>query len=365
MQPNAGAASRYLAEQIRAHRQRHGLALNDLTALTDTGGIPVGLERLTSIESAAGSPVTLEEATTLAQALDIDLSDLVAAPVVAPRRRPTIALFTARPEEYDALAALIDDPIEYTDDRPPRAALLGRLPAEGGQHAVALVMAARADMNLTAAMATMPIRFESISYMIISGLADGLPTPLRRHGIALGDVVVAAEGVIDKTHVVALPDGELYFGAADAPQPASLFRQESRGDTNGLRQPHLFDQALNRSLAALAGDRPQPTHRPTVHLGAIAASEVNQLDGNMDKLAVTVRAIEREDSDILRAQGLTHAPPWLLVRGISRIHGQPDTPQWRPYAAAAAAAYVAALLARIRPLQPDGGKPYAAPLSFE
>jgi len=304
-------------------------------------------------------------------------------------RQPVIGLVTALPEEFAAMASLIDDEKPWSVAGDPAGYVCGTIPSAlpGRPHAVVLTLLTETGTNWAAtAVANMLRSFESVDQVLMVGIAAGVPAPGDPHRhVRLGDVVVATWGIVDYDHVVDRP-GRVTLRQG-FPQPSALLAQRVKGLAAGElqgRRPWEDDlTVLLERLPAFA--RPDPTtdrlyapdttsarllrhpnlaasgHRagvPKVHEGRIGSANRSLRNAaRRDELAreFDLRAIEMEGSGI-GSSAFAGGRDWLVVRGISDYGDQRLGHLWRPYASAVAAAYTRALLRRCPPITPHGGR---------
>lgn len=304
-------------------------------------------------------------------------------------RRPVLGLVTALPEEYAAMASLIDGAEECSVAGDPADYVRGTMPSAAHRrpHHVVLTLLTETGTNWAAnGVANMLRSFESIDQVLMVGVAAGVPAPREPHRhVRLGDVVVATWGIVDYDHVVDRPGG--VSPRQGFPQPSAFLAQRVRGLAAGElcgRRP--WEQELAVLLRRLPGfARPDPAtdrvfvhgpaksravrhpdpsasgHRegmPKVHEGRIGSANRSLRNaGRRDALAreYDLRAIEMEGSGI-GSSAFASGRDWLVVRGISDYGDQRMGWLWRPYASAVAAAYTRALLRRCPPITPHGGR---------
>jgi nucleoside phosphorylase len=320
------------------------------------------------------------------------LADLRSTAAVARARthpQPVIGLLTALPEEFAAMASLIEDAEELHVAGDPAGYVCGTIPSAlpGRSHPVVLTLLTDIGNNWAAtAVANMLRSFESVDQVLMVGIAAGVPAPGDPHRhVRLGDVVVATWGIVDYDHVVDRPGGVTL--RQGFPQPSALLAQRVKGLAAGelqgrrpwedelavlLRRLPDFarpDAATDRLYAHHgARDRkvrhPDPVasgHRPgmpKVHEGRIGSANRSLRNAaRRDELAreFDLRAIEMEGSGI-GSSAFAGGRDWLVVRGISDYGDQRLGRLWRPYASAVAAAYTRALLRRCPPITPHGGR---------
>jgi nucleoside phosphorylase len=309
-------------------------------------------------------------------------------------RRPVIGLLTALPEEFAAMASLIDGGEEWSVAGDHAEYLCGTMPSAspGRPHPVVLTLLTETGTNWAAtAVANMLRSFESVDQVLMVGIAAGVPTPVEPHRhVRLGDVVVATWGIVDYDHVVDRPGGvSLRQGF---PQPSALLAHRVKALAAGeLQGRRPWEEELAVVLGRLPGfARPDPaTDRVYAHDGA-DASEVRHPDlvasghregmpkvhegrigsanrslrntARRDALAraYDLRAFEMEGSGI-GSSAFAGGRDWLVVRGISDYGDHRLGRLWRPYASAVAAAYTRTLLRRCPPITPHGGRVGGSP----
>lgn len=301
-------------------------------------------------------------------------------------RRPTFAVVTALPEEFAAVRAALDNPVDYPVARDRSRYLLGTMPSSSGApHTVVATLAPDAGNDLAAAASTNVARsFHTVNCVVMVGIAAGVPRPGTpdRH-VRLGDVVVATWGVVDFDHVDQRPEG--VYLRAGMPQPSTLLKgsaqilraEEESGarpwETEIARIVHALPQyarpAENSDVLHGTGSPVEViTHpnrtlsgrrdgQPQIHHGLIGSSDRSLRDGRVrDSLAqlYQLSALEMEGKGIANASAL-NGVEWFVVRGISDYGDVFTDETWRRYAAAAAAAYTRALLGCTPSLDPRGG----------
>jgi nucleoside phosphorylase len=307
---------------------------------------------------------------------------------------PAVALVTAMPEEYAAMAELLDDAAERTIDGDDAPYLAGSLPSAGGgpPHSVVLTMlGGTGTIDAGANVAHLLRSFPSVREVLMVGITAGVPSPGNpgQH-VRLGDIVVATWGVIDYDHVVDRPAGVSL--RVSPPSPSYLLsRRAGMLEAGVLRfDSRPWEAELDRLIASLpAFDRPdadtdilydsdapdaQPIEHPTldasghrpgrpkVHLGRIGSANRSLRNARVrDELAARhgLRAVEMEGSGLAWA-AYASARSWLVIGGISDYGDSRMGTQWRRYASAVAAAYTRALLGSCPTIEP-AGRPSAQP----
>lgn len=272
-------------------------------------------------------------------------------------------------EEYGPLEMIPGDAHTYT---------LGRI----GSHKVviACMSAGRIGMVSAASVATHLLRtFPHIRLSLMVGIGAGLPNPDT--DVRLGDVVVSQPtkghaGVVQYDMGKAFDEGRFEIrGWVDAPSDVmlqALSKLQSRHIRKEPEFPQYIAQMLHRNphmAAAFArpdaeddvrspdvakrtmlGDQDSPTHRqprdaPMAYYGLIASG--NQVIASVEKANWIESMIGGEDRVLcldMEAAGLMNDFRCLIIRGISDYADSLKNDRWRPYAAAAAAAYAKELL---------------------
>ena len=297
---------------------------------------------------------------------------------------PTIGIVTALPEEYAAMQAMIDDPqpVWIRGDRGHY--VRGRVPIEGSDlsHFVVLTLLSdTGNTNASEAVAHLIRSFPSIDQVLMVGIAAGIPSPRQpQQHVRLGDIVVAAWGIVDFDHVVDRPEGRALRQTFPSPSPllgqyAKVLAAEEKAGRRPWEAPlesllttlpHFARPAADTDVlyasdakAAKRIPHPDPAvsgHRPglpKVHYGLIGSSDRSLRNAAVrDELAAKhgMRAIEMEGKGIGNA-AFAGGREWFVVRGISDYGDARMNSLWRDYASAVAAAYVRALLSRCQPIE--------------
>ncbi|HEX5204658.1 MAG TPA: hypothetical protein VFW27_32440 [Actinoplanes sp.] len=289
----------------------------------------------------------------------------------------TIGILTALPCEANAVVSLLDEVGNFHDPQDQNHYWLGTVPSTdpARPHAVTVLMMSR-DGTRSAAYycANMLRTFPGIQVVIMAGIAGGMPRPRtpERH-VRLGDIVVAADGIIDISHVRrergrAEPRGRQAAGLISQ----RLLRAARELQLEDLRDVRRWAHYLNPERSPLAVRPPADTDvlyvrdirvphpdrpggpsldgLPRVHHGVIGSGDVLMRDEDArDELAERfpdMLAIEMEGSGIA-ASTAAEDRAWFMVRGVAdyaEASGKNDL--WHPFASYAAACYVRALLER-------------------
>jgi len=299
---------------------------------------------------------------------------------------PAVGIITAMPEEYAAMAALLDETDEKNIDGDDAVYLAGTVPSADGDrpHAVVLtVLGGTANNDAAAQVAHLVRSFPSVSQVLMVGIAAGVPSPDRpdQH-VRLGDIVVSTWGIADYDHVVDRPEGD--EPRMVPPRPSYLLVKQARMlEANELLHGHRrWEDELDRLIGLLpayarpddgtdvlyvsdepgAERRPHPAPalsghrpgRPKVHSGRIGSANRSLRNARVrDELANRhlLRAIEMEGAGVAWST-FAASRHWLIVRGISDYGDSRMATGWRKYASAVAAAYTRALLGRCPPIEP-------------
>lgn len=288
---------------------------------------------------------------------------------------PVFGILTALPEELAAVRSFIDAPQRASVEGDRADYVAGTMPSadSGRPHVVALTLLGETGNDAAASACANLLRsYPSVRYLLMAGIAAGIPDPGRpeRH-VRLGDIVVA-RGIAEYDSVRDFDDGSVFRRAF--PPPSPLLQRRARmlqaGEMTGDRpwegllavQARLFPRfgrppesadvlhssdgsgPVRHPDMALSGHRPG---RPKVHHGLIASGDRSLRSARKrDEIAAccNVLAVEMEGKG-LGNSGFYEGAEWFTVRGISDYGDRHVTTAWRAYASMAAAAYVRALLA--------------------
>jgi nucleoside phosphorylase len=289
-------------------------------------------------------------------------------PADRPAPGPTFGLVTVLPEELHAMRSMLDGsrPVGVANDR--ATYLTGTLPAAGSDAVHRVVLTMSGDVGTSpaaAACADLARSFPTVGFLVMLGIAAGVPR--RRPGpqVLLGDIVVGTWGVVDYDHVRELPGGPVLRQPFPRPSPylvraTAMLRAEAMAGRRTWEP--LLEAAGGSDPMARRPRTPQRDGRllPAVHHGRIGSGDRSLSNPRVrDEIAERygIVAFEMEGAGVGRSSVLAGVE-WLVVRGVSDFGG-PDAPAspWRPYASFAAAAYVRAMLGQCRPVGPRGGQP--------
>jgi nucleoside phosphorylase len=311
----------------------------------------------------------------------------------SPSPVPVFGIITALPEEFAAMRALIDGPerVNIPGDRADY--VLGTAPSldPARPHRVVVSLLGATGNSAAAESCANLIRsFESVSCVLMVGIAAGIPAPRRpEQHVRLGDIVVATAGIVDYDHIDDKAGGPVL--REPFPQPSPLLVRRARWlqaeEKSGIRP---WEQWIQRGESALPGFARPPAdtdlvyasdqatrpaqhpdmtlsgHRagwPKVHYGPIGSADRSLRNARRrDQLTGRhgLRAIEMEGAGIGKAS-FAGGLEWLVVRGISDYGDRRVTRRWRNYACLVAAAYTRALLAECPPVAARGGHSDAVP----
>nr|WP_221382614.1 CATRA conflict system CASPASE/TPR repeat-associated protein [Actinoplanes polyasparticus] len=397
--------TRYLLSAAKGHYERRvldetALELTDpswIEALSDAAAI-AGENMAQSLVAAGGpadprtGPLSADfrAVTTMQRQIDLDRRHTARSRAHAATYdgQPTIGLVTALPQEFAAMSALLDNPADKPIKGDRAMYRLGTLPSADPNrpHEVVLTLLAETGNDAAAYGGAHLVRsFPSVDHLVMVGIAAGVPRTAdpARH-VRLGDIVVAGWDIVDFDHIVDRPGGperrqdfprrsDLLAGRVKllvsgeilgcTPWDAHLDRliekhsvfSRPAADTDVVYSgDDDFAEPVPHPDLELSGHRPG---RPKVHEGQIGSSDRSMRNASArDEFARqhNLVAIEMEGKGIGRA-GHADGRDWFVVRGISDYGDRWTNNVWRPYASAAAAAYVRALLEVCPPLDPHGG----------
>lgn len=298
--------------------------------------------------------------------------------------KPRFGLLTALPKEFVAVKACVDNPHIVT--MPGRGAgrryTLGTVPAAGGgQHQI---VATLADMgtNIASARAALLLQhFRSVQYVLMIGIAGGVPWPEKAdEHVRLGDIVVSGPDGVVQYDFVKETVTEIIHRNPPRPPASALLEIVRSFQADELEGHRPWDQHLDRVMGRLGIVRPHSKldvlvsavdpkerirhprdakrvlRRPRVFVGAIASANTLLKDSKRREALRNrfgVKAVEMEGAGIADATW-THEAGYLVVRGVCDYCDSNKGDAWQSYAAAAAAAYVRALLEAIPIEKTDG-----------
>jgi nucleoside phosphorylase/tetratricopeptide (TPR) repeat protein len=281
---------------------------------------------------------------------------------------PTIGVLTALPKECAAVRVMLENECRAHCD----GFYLGEVSSEAGIHRVAVGLLLDMGNNSAAIAAARMLReFPTVQDIIMCGIAGGVPKPGDvEHDVRLGDIVVSdRHGIVQYDLVKERPNGSKEHRHPPRPPSPRLLQavrhlrtEEEMGRrpweellplganvADGLRPADNLD-ARGRAVKYPA-DPPRRAGLPRVFHGTVAAS--NTLLKNprhRDYLGKTfgVKCVEMEGSGVADATW-SEGAGYLVVRGICDFCDKHKGDYWHGAAAIAAAAYVRALIASMRP----------------
>lgn len=289
--------------------------------------------------------------------------------------RPAFGVITALPEEFGAMRAMINGGrrLPVTDDRADYVA--GTVPsADPDQsHQVVLTLLAETGNDAAASACANLLRsFPSVRYLLMVGIAAGVPRPASPQvHVRLGDIVVGTWGIVEYDSVQDQAEGAVLRRTFPPASPMlerrarMLQADEKLGirpweewiagkeqELPGFERPPTETNVLYVSDKALdPAEHPDPErsgHRPDwpkVHYGRIGSGDRSlRSAAKRDEIAerYDVIAIEMESKGLGNA-AFSLGVEWLAIRGISDYGDARVTPRWRNYAALVASAYTRAL----------------------
>jgi len=278
-----------------------------------------------------------------------------------------IAVVCALPVEFAAAATIFAaQPTESPAGADPNSYSVATLRARtGGTHELVLVLMPEMSNNYAAAVTAHLMRsYSDIGFVIMCGIAAGIPTPRNAEThVRLGDVVTVSEGGViqyDKGRQV----GQHFEQRGNSAKPSArllgiskrLEAMHMTGDFPWEQYLHLGERIPNGSRPSartdrlLTGRHPRGDARrpsvPRIHSGAIGSANLLMRNATMrDDLAkrFSIKAIEMEASGLADAAWLSDVP-YFIVRGVCDYADSLKNDRWHAYAAVAAASYVRALI---------------------
>ena len=286
----------------------------------------------------------------------------------------TIGIITALPLEYATVRVMLEkqDTISVPGTGAGRRYVISEIPSnQGGEHTVVLSLAGKGN-NIAAARATLLLEhFENVKYLIMVGIAGGVPNPEKpKEHVRLGDIVVSDDrGIIqydfDKEMVVEVihqhpprpPSAKLLEAVnllmADAIMgvcPWLSFIQIGAQRLNASHPSEETDILVDSANPKIRINHPKDIERikdqPRVFRGPVASANKllnNPIKRDMLRDKFNVKAIEMEGSGVADATW-NHEEGYLVVRGICDYCDSNKGDTWQKYAAIAAAGYVRALI---------------------
>ncbi|GAA4674326.1 phosphorylase family protein [Phytohabitans rumicis] len=295
--------------------------------------------------------------------------------MIAPAR-VTIGIITPLPIECAAMRALIDAPAPVRIPGDGNHYEIGTIPSTepARPHVVTItVLPEDGNRNAAAICAHMLRSFRSVRVVVMCGIAGGVPaySDHERH-VRLGDVVVAAKGIVDYDHVRTV-DGVDHLRRYVGGLSTDLLRAQRQLEVQAIAGTRPWEQTLTAAMTTRFArphaasdilyvdgaahphppDASRPADLPRVHAAAIGSADRLLRDAvRRDELAARygIRAVEMEASGVAVAAGL-QGIGWYVVRGIADYcDNATKNDAWHPYASFVAAAYLRALLGACHPL---------------
>lgn len=295
----------------------------------------------------------------------------------------TIGILTALPRECAAVRRMLQGEVRWKAEGEGggRDYYIGEVPSDGGAaHVVAVALLQDMGNNSAALRAQALLHhFPKVRHLVMCGIAGGVPQPGEpEHDVRLGDIVVSNRGgVVQYDLVKEHPDGKEDHRHPPRPPSPELLDAARHLQTEEAMGNRPWEAFLAVCGRILGGERPQdnidargvevvyPPDRsrssgmPRVFHSPIAAA--NTLLKNRtrrDYLGKTfgVKAVEMEGSGVADATWFD-AAGYLVVRGICDYCDENKGDLWHGPAAAAAAAYVRALIGAMQRGSTSRGSP--------
>lgn len=298
--------------------------------------------------------------------------------------KPKIGIITALEEEYIAIKTLLKNCIkkQIPGKGGGRQYVLGEISAlNGGKHVVALVLADKGITSAAIRVTLLQEYFSTIEYIIMVGIAGGVPHPqkLKDH-VRLGDVVVSGQaGVVQYDFGKETSKG---FIPCSPPRPPSaclldaakllctaeftkkrpwikfidkVLKKINKFNYPGEKTDILYDSDTQKVIIPHPPDPNRQAGEPQIFLGPIASANILlkdplKRDELRDKFGV--KAVEMEASGIADATWILEKN-YLIVRGICDYCDDRKGDTWHGYAAVVAAAYTRALLESMQGDMPE------------
>jgi hypothetical protein len=291
---------------------------------------------------------------------------------------PTIGIVTARPEEYTATAALLDQASRDLPDQPrgkpgERGYRFGRstyrtgtMPSasQGVAHTIVVTAMTGVSEDIVAVSARRLLhRYPTIGLVVVCGIAAAVPGRNPRAHVAVGDIVVARNGFAVDDDVLTTVDGIQLRGRTVGPSRVLALAADMlmAAQASGARPWEAWLEPTRRGLPAgfrrpeepqCPPEAPRRHGRPTVHYGCIASAAGSaRAAWQREELADghDLRAMELAGRG-MRTSAFPDGLQWFVVRGIAEDATAETDCDWRPAAALAAAAVTRALLGACPPL---------------
>lgn len=279
-----------------------------------------------------------------------------------------IGIITVLDEEYNAMYRLLQEPYEYyaSAQGAGHTYVIGKLQAANhSYHTVVLCQCAGMGNNMASIKATqLMMDFKNISYIVMTGIAAGVPNPNdpEKH-IRLGDVVVSDKSGVIQYDMIKVTESGIEHRNVNIASNARLLEasKKVRRDYNGkLNEAVLATRPASETDIIHDENKNEVSHpvqnfreigKPCLFIGNIGSANIllkymkyrNEL---VDKF--NIRAFEMEGSGIADASWQGEVG-YLIVRGISDYGDSFKNDIWHEYAASAAASATCAILRQLIP----------------
>ncbi|MGE3413092.1 MAG: hypothetical protein AB7L91_12775 [Dehalococcoidia bacterium] len=285
------------------------------------------------------------------------------------RPRPEIGILTAIPREFHAVRAMFDNvaPSQSVPSyHPSRHAV--NLYEHGSIGGRSVVMAYSGQGNSASAVSATAMLddFDSITLLVMLGIAGGVPAPNDpEHHVRLGDVVISTEAVVEYDFRKLEVDNEWQRKWREKP-PAHLIDQiVNRIEHQVMNGEEPWEPLLTEVLSHIRAERPvldelhddrqvvdhptDPSRKdgvPRLHRGRIGSASIllkHPKIRDMLRDTYRIQAIEMEGAGVAEAAYRTNTP-YVVIRGIADYCDMHKNDAWHGYAAAVATAFCRILL---------------------
>ncbi|RXJ98138.1 hypothetical protein CRV02_14015 [Arcobacter sp. CECT 8989] len=284
---------------------------------------------------------------------------------------PEVLILTALDKEFQAMEDTLDQNENCFREDPALGSDRILYPHyKIGNKDVVLAKTGMGNNKASAITTTMYRQYPSIKYIIMVGIAGGIPncSDAMKH-IRLGDIVLSGEkGIIQHDMGKNTQEGSFEYNFEPRPPNAQLLniaqRKVSRAGKNSFDFWKYIDKLSNidedkykRHNNMILDDTPwlletkvtlpqvpsgYDQTRPRIHIGSIASGNTVVKDSNVRDSLVQkfpdIKAVEMESSGVADASWLV-GKDCFVIRGICDYCNSSKTKEWQEYAAGVASAF--------------------------